>query len=51
MDKYNYKGDKGEEILRTTVSKLMNLRLEDGENPNTLFFEGDNLREEVQRHG
>lgn len=33
------------------MSSFMGLKLEDGEDPDTLFFEADNLREEVQHNG
>lgn len=32
-----------EERLRTVISKFMNLKLEDSKDPDTLFFEKDNL--------
>ena len=37
-------------MLWTAMSKFMNLELEDGEDPKTLFLEEDNLREEAERH-
>lgn len=46
---YKYEGDEIE-ILCTALSKFMNLKLEDGEDPDALFFKADDLRE-VQPYG
>lgn len=48
MDKYKVES---EEIRLTAIGKFMNLKLEDDEDPDTAFFEADNLREMVKRHG
>ena len=36
-----------EEILRTVINELMNLKLENGEDLDTLFIESDKFQEEV----
>ena len=42
--------EEDEEIFRTAMSKFTSLNLENGDNPDILFFEEDNLLEEVERH-
>lgn len=39
-----------EVILCTAMSKFIYLKLEDGKDPDTLFFEADKLPEVVRRH-
>lgn len=45
----NYKYE-SEESLERRYFKFMNVKLEDGEDSGTLFFNTDSLWEEVQRH-
>lgn len=47
MDKDNHES---EEILRKAMSKLMNLKIDNGEDPDTPFSEADSLREMEKRH-
>ena len=41
---------KGEEILRTAMSKFINLNLENSEDPDSLFSEAGGLQEDLQPH-
>lgn len=47
MDRYKFEF---EEFLLIAMSKFMILKLEDGEDPNKLFFTANSLREMIKRH-